>query len=245
MLEQKELVRYNRQLIIPDFGEEGQNKLKNAHATIVGVGGLGCASGTYLTAAGVGHITIVDFDIVELSDLNRQILYWEEDIGEKKVIVAQRKLSKLNPLVQITPVFTKITEDNVLGVINGAQVVLDGTDNVTTRLIVNAACVKLKIPYIYAGVSRLRGMITTIIPGQTPCLACLCPEGTSGLGVLGVTPAIIANLQALEAIKLLIGRRPALAGKLLLFNGDDIKFQIYDIKKNENCPVCSPTALKQ
>ena len=245
MLKQKELVRYNRQLIIPDFGEEGQNKLKNAHVIIVGIGGLGCAAAIYLTAAGVGHISIVDFDIVELSDLNRQILYWEKDIGKKKVIAAQRKLSRLNPLVRITPVFTKVTEDNVLSVVNGAQVVLDGTDNVATRLIINSACVKLKIPYIYGGVSRLRGMLTTIIPGQTPCLACFRPEGVGGLGVLGVTPAIIANLQALEALKLLIGRRPALAGKLLLFNGDDVKFQVYDIKRNEGCPVCSPVVLQQ
>ena len=241
MLDQSELIRYNRQLKIPDFGEEGQRKLKDSHVVIVGIGGLGCASATYLTAAGVGHITIVDSDIVELSDLNRQILYWEEDIGEKKVIVAQKKLSKLNPLVQITPVFTKVTEDNILSVVSRAHVVLDGTDNVATRLIVNSACVKLKTPYIYGGVSRLRGMLTTIIPGKTPCLACFHPEGAGGLGVLGVTPAIIANLQALEAIKLLIGHSPALAGKLLLFNGDDMKFQVYDIKRNESCPVCSPT----
>jgi len=240
MLDQSELIRYNRQLIIPDFGQEGQNRLKKAHATIVGLGGLGCALATYLTAAGVGYITIVDSDIVEPSDLNRQILYWEEDVGKKKVIVAERKLSKLNPLIQITPVFTKVTEDNVLSIINGAQVVLDGTDNVATRLILNSACVRLGIPYIYGGVSRLRGMITTIIPGQTPCLACFRPEGAGGLGVLGVTPAIIASLQALEAIKLLIGQSPALAGKLLLFNGDDMKFQLLEIKRNEGCPVCSP-----
>lgn len=245
MLEQNELVRYNRQLIIPDFGEEGQRKLKDSHVLIVGMGGLGCASATYLTAAGVGYITIVDFDIVELSDLNRQILYWEQDSGEKKVIVAQGKLSKLNSSIQIIPVFTKVTEDNALSLIDGAQVVLDGTDNVTTRLIVNSACVKLKIPYIYAGVSRLRGMITTIIPGKTPCLACFRPEGASGLGVLGVTPAIIANLQALEAIKLLIGHSPALAGKLLLFNGDNLKFQVREIRRNESCPVCSPLVSKQ
>lgn len=241
MLDQSELIRYDRQLRIPDFGEEGQRKLKDSHVVIVGMGGLGCASATYLTAAGVGHITIVDSDTVELSDLNRQILYWEEDIGEKKVIVAHKKLSKLNPLAQITSVFTKVTEDNILSVISRAHVVLDGTDNVATRLIVNSACVKLKIPYIYGGVSRLRGMLTTIIPGKTPCLACFHPEGAGGLGVLGVTPAIIANLQALEAIKLLIGHSPALAGKLLLFNGDDLKFQVYDIKRNESCPVCSPT----
>ena len=240
MLDQSELIRYNRQLIIPDFGEEGQSKLKGSHAVIMGIGGLGCASATYLTAAGVGHITLVDFDIVELSDLNRQILYWEEDIGEKKVAIAQKKLSQLNPLIQITPVFSKITEENVLSIIDGAQVVVDGLDNVATRLAVNAACVKNKIPYIYGGVSRLRGMVTTIIPGETPCLACFSPQGVGGLGVLGVTPAIIANLQALEAIKLLIGHSPSLAGKLLSFNGDDMKFQVYEIRRNESCPVCSP-----
>jgi len=240
MLDKSELTRYNRQLVIPDFGEEGQRKLKDSRVVIVGMGGLGCASATYLTAAGVGHITIVDFDTVELSDLNRQILYWEEDVGKKKVIAAQRKLSKLNPLIQITPVSTKITEENALSLIDKAQVVVDGLDNSATRLIVNSACIKQKIPYIYGGVSRLRGMITTIIPGQTPCLACFSPEGVGGLGVLGVTPAIIANLQALEAIKLLIGHSPSLAGKLLLFNGDDMKFQLLEIKRNESCPVCSP-----
>jgi len=245
MLDQSELIRYNRQLIIPDFGEEGQRKLKDSHVVIVGMGGLGCASATYLTAAGVGHITIVDFDTVELSDLNRQILYWEEDVGKRKVAVAQRKLSKLNPAVEITPIFAKIMEENVLSIIDGAQVVVDGLDNSATRLVVNSACIKQKIPYIYGGVSRLRGMITTIIPGQTPCLACLSPEGVGGLGVLGITPALIANLQALEAIKLLIGHSPSLAGKLLLFNGDDMKFQVHEIRRNESCSVCSPVLLRQ
>jgi len=240
MLDQSELTRYKRQIVIPDFGEEGQRKLKDSRVVVVGMGGLGCASATYLTAAGVGHITIVDFDTVELPDLNRQILYWEEDVGKKKVIVAKRKLSRLNHLIQITPIFNKITEENVLSIIDGAQVVVDGLDNSATRLVVNSACVKQKIPYIYGGVSRLRGMVTTIIPGKTPCLACLSPEGVGGLGVLGVAPAIIANLQSLEAIKLLIGHSPSLAGKLLLFNGDDMKFQVREIRRNEGCPVCSP-----
>jgi molybdopterin/thiamine biosynthesis adenylyltransferase len=239
MLDQSELIRYNRQLIIPDFGEESQKKLKDSHVVIVGIGGLGCASATYLTAAGVGHISIVDFDTVELSNLNRQILYWEDEIGEKKVVVAQRKLSKLNPTVEINPIFAKITNENVLSIIDKSQVVIDGLDNSATRLVVNSACVKQKTPYVYGGVARTRGMITTIIPGQTPCLACLSPEGARGLGVIGVTPAIIANLQALEVIKLLIGHSPSLAGKLLLFNGDDIKFRVYEIRRNESCPVCS------
>lgn len=244
MLDQSELIRYNRQLIIPDFGEEGQRKLKDSHVVIVGMGGLGCASATYLTAAGVGHITIVDFDTVELSDLNRQILYWEEDIGEKKVAVAQRKLSKLNPAVEIIPIFAKITEENVLSLIDEAQVVVDGLDNLATRLVINSACVKRKIPYVYGGVSRLRGMLTTVIPGKTPCLACVYPEASKrggGLGVLGVVPALIANLQALEAMKLVIGYSPSLAGRLLLFSGDDARFRVYDIKRNENCQVCSQT----
>jgi len=247
MLNQSELIRYNRQLIIPDFGEEGQRKLRSSHVVITGLGGLGCASATYLTAAGVGHITIVDFDTVELSDLNRQILYWEEDIGEKKVVAAQRKLSKLNPMVEIIPMFAQITEENVFSIINKAQVVVDGLDNLATRLVVNSACVKQKTPYIYGGVSRLRGMVTTIIPGKTPCLSCVYPERSQrgeSLGVLGVVPALIANLQVLEAIKLLIGHSPSLAGKLLFYNGDDLRFRIYDIKRNKNCLVCSPAELR-
>ena len=242
MLDQNELIRYNRQLMMPDFGEESQKKLKSSSIVIAGIGGLGCTAATYLTAAGVGQITIVDFDTVELSDLNRQVLYWEEDIGEKKVTVAREKLYRLNPAVEIIPVFTRITEENASSVINGAQVVVDGLDNLATRLIINSACVELRIPYIYGGVSRFRGMVTTMIPGETPCLACGYPESTGrggGHGVLGVVPALIANLQALEAIKLLIGRRPSLAGRLLLFHGEDAQFRTYDLARNESCPVCS------
>ena len=242
MLDQSELTRYDRQLRIPDFGEEGQRKLKSAHVVIAGVGGLGCASAIYLTAAGIGRITLVDFDSVEPSDLNRQILYREGDVGKKKVMAARRSLAKLNSTVEINPVFARITEENAASIINGAQAVLDGLDNQASRLMVNSACVRHRIAYIYGGVSRLRGMLTTIIPGKTPCLACLSPEaeGLGGLGVLGVTPAVIAGLQALEAIKLLTGRGPSLAGRLLLFNGDDMKFRLHEVMRNESCPVCSP-----
>jgi len=239
MLDQDELVRYDRQLRIPYFGEAAQQKLKTSRVVIAGVGGLGCASATYLAAAGVGHITIVDFDVVELSNLNRQVLYWQEDIGATKVMIAQNKLSKLNPTIEITPVCAEITDKNASGIISGAQVVVDGLDKLDARLAINTACVRQKIPYVYGGVSRLRGMMTTIIPGETPCLACFNPEGPRGLGVLGMIPAVIANLQALETVKLLIGQKPSLAGKLLLFNGDDVKFRIYDIEKSEACLVCS------
>jgi adenylyltransferase/sulfurtransferase len=242
VLDQRELIRYNRQLRIPEFGEGGQKRLKNSHVLIAGIGGLGCASATYLTAAGVGHITLVDFDRVELSDLNRQVLYCEEDRGEKKVFVARRRLSRLNPAIEIIPMFAKITKKNVFSIVKGSQVVVDGLDNLPARLTVNSACVQWKIPYIYGGVSRFRGMVTTILPGKTPCLACVYPEGSEGergLGVLGVVPALIANLQALEAIKLLIGQSPSLAGKLLRFNGNEMKFHLDEIKRNEGCKVCS------
>jgi adenylyltransferase/sulfurtransferase len=239
MLDSSELVRYNRQLLIPDFGAEGQKKLKDAHAVIAGVGGLGCAAATYLTAAGVGHITIIDYDIVELSNLNRQVLYGDEDIGTEKVTVAKKKLTKLNPTVDITPIRAEITEQNISRLIDGAQVVVDGLDTLASRLVVNSACVQQKIPYIYGGVSRLRGMITSIVPGKTPCLACFNPEGPRGRGVLGVIPALIANLQALETMKFIIGRNPSLAGKLLVFNGNETKFRVYNIEKNECCTVCS------
>lgn len=239
MLEPDELVRYSRQIMLPEIGEEGQEKLKGSHAVIIGVGGLGCASATYLAAAGVGSLTIVDSDTVSLSDLNRQTLYREEDIGQEKVIVAQRRLSRLNPRLEITPVSARITGENILAVISGADVVIDGLDNLAARLLVNSACVKRKAPFIYGGVSRLRGMATTILPGETPCLACISPEGVSGVGVLGALPGVIGCIQALEAIKILCGQPPSLAGRLLLFGGDDMSFRSYEIKRNESCPVCS------
>jgi adenylyltransferase/sulfurtransferase len=242
VLNPSEQIRYNRQLKIREFGEEGQRRLKSSNVLVAGIGGLGCASATYLTAAGVGRITVVDCDVVELSNLNRQVLYGGGDIGEKKVLIAQRKLSKLNSEVEIIPIFARITEENVFDIINKVQVVLDGLDNFHTRLLVNSACVKRKIPYIHGGVSRFRGLITTILPGETPCLACVYPEGFpggEGLGVLGVIPGLIANIQALEAIKIIIGHGPSLAGKLLKFNGNDLKFRVCDIERNESCKVCS------
>ncbi len=241
-LSRDELIRYQRQIIIPEFGEQGQRRLKTSHVLIAGIGGLGCASATYLTAAGIGKLTIVDFDKVELSDLNRQVLYCKEDIGKKKVLVAQRRLSKLNPNVEIVPQYIRITESNIHALMEGVEVVVDGLDNPETRLLVNSACVKYKIPFVYGGVSRLRGMITTIIPGKTPCLSCFYPEGPQGergLGVLGPIPSLIANLQVLEVIKILIGEETSFSGRLLSFNGNDMQFRFYEIRRNENCRVCS------
>jgi len=242
MLDQDDLTRYNRQIVMPEFGEEGQERLKASRVVIAGVGGLGCASATYLAAAGAGHLTIIDFDTVELSDLNRQILYTEGDLGEEKVAVAVRQLARLNPGIAIDPVCARIDTGNVQQLIEGATVVVDGLDNAAAREAVNAACVALKIPFVYGGVSRLRGMATTILPGETPCLSCFAPTGVGGQGVLGVLPGIIGNIQALEAIKICTGRRPALAGRLLLFNGEDLKVRVFDIIRNGSCPVCAGPA---
>lgn len=241
-MEWDERVRYDRQLRIPEIGEEGQERLKRSKVVIVGVGGLGCASATYLTAAGVGRIKIVDFDVVNLSDLNRQILYGEGDIGEEKVFVAKKRLSILNSKVEIIPVFARVDEGNVSEILGDVDVVVDGLDNLASRLIVNSACVRYNIPYIYGGVSRLRGMLTTIIPHKTPCLSCLFPDGSQemgGMGVLGITPCVIGSLQALECIKIITGAGPSLAGRLLRFNGNEMKFIIDEIRRNEGCKVCS------
>lgn len=241
-MDREERIRYDRQIRIPEIGSKGQARLKGSEVVIFGVGGLGCCSAVYLTAAGVGRIKIVDFDVVNLSDLNRQILYGEGDIGKRKVVVAKRRLLSLNPKVEITDVAVKVDEENVSDIVKGADVVVDGLDNLSSRLIVNSACVRYNIPYIYGGVSRLRGMVTTIIPRKTACLSCIFPDGTlekRGLGVLGTTPSFIGSIQALECIKILTGLGPSLAGRLLRFNGDEMKFIISEIKRNEGCKVCS------
>jgi len=241
MLTKNDLGRYQRQILYPDFGETGQEKLKQSHVVVAGLGGLGCAASLYLTCAGVGHIALIDCDRVELSNLNRQILHYEEDIGEKKPSSAAQKLAKLNSSVEVTRVFKKITAQNARRIIKGATLVIDGMDNFSTRFIINKACVAEGIPFIHGGVHGLFGEVTTIIPGRTPCLACIFPEVLHGeleLPVFGVTPAFIAILQVTEAIKLLAGFGSLLTGKMLYFNGDTMDFTVSNLTKNSNCRVC-------
>jgi molybdopterin/thiamine biosynthesis adenylyltransferase len=154
MLTESDLIRYGRQISYPGFGEEGQMKLKRSHVVVAGLGGLGTASSVFLACGGIGHITLVDGDLVELSNLNRQILHWEGDIGRRKTLSAARKLAKLNPSVKVTPVFKRITRSSVGGIIEGAHAVIDGMDNFETRSILNAACVGAGIPFIHAGINR-------------------------------------------------------------------------------------------
>jgi molybdopterin/thiamine biosynthesis adenylyltransferase len=241
MLTKNDLVRYKRQILYPDLGEKGQEKLKQSHVIVAGLGGLGCAASLYLTCAGVGHVTLIDCDRVELSNLNRQVLHYEEDIGEKKPFSAAEKLVKLNSSIEVTPVFTKITARNCRKTIKGANLVIDGMDSFKTRLIVNKECVAEGIPFIHGGIHGLFGEVTTIIPGRTPCLECIFPEFPNReleLPVFGVTPALIAILQVTEAIKLLAGFGSLLTGKMLYFDGDKMDFTFRKLVKNQNCRVC-------
>jgi adenylyltransferase/sulfurtransferase len=241
MLTRNDLARYERQILYPDLGEKGQERLKQSHVVVAGLGGLGCAASLYLTCAGIGHVTLIDCDRVELSNLNRQILHYEEDIGEKKPFSAAQKLAKLNPAIEVTPVFKKVTAQNASKIIKGANLVIDGMDNFKTRFIVNKACVAEGIPFIHGGVHGLLGQVTTIIPRRTPCLACVLmefPNGELELPVFGVTPAFIAILQVTEAIKLLAGFGSLLTGKMLYFNGDTMDFIVSNLTRNQNCSVC-------
>ena len=242
MLTKNDLIRYKRQIAYPDLGEKGQEKLKQSHVVVAGLGGLGCAASLYLTCAGVGHITLIDGDRVELSNLNRQVLHYQEDIGEKKTLSAAGKLVKLNSSTEVTPVLRKITAQNARRIIKGANLVIDGLDNFKTRLIVNRACVAEGIPLIHGGVHGLFGEVTTILPRKTPCLACIFPEVPNReleLPVFGVTPALIAILQVTEAIKLLAGFGSLLTGKMLYFDGDRMDFTFCNLVRNQNCRVCT------
>jgi len=241
-LTDQDLLRYQRQILYAGFGEEGQSKLKSARVVVAGTGGLGSPASIYLACAGVGHIIIVDCDFVELSNLNRQVLHWDEDIGEKKVVSAARKLSRLNSSIEITPVYDKITEGNIKDIIKGADAVIDAMDNFETRFILNSACVSEGISFIHGAIHGLTGEITTIIPGETACLACIFPElperGEAPFPVFGATPALIASLQVMETIKLIAGIPGLLKNKMLYVCGETMEFLHVDISKRSDCRVC-------
>lgn len=240
-LTKQDLIRYDRQILYPAFGEEGQRKLRQAHVLVAGVGGLGSPVAIYLTCAGIGKLTLVDSDAVELSNLNRQILYWEGDIGKQKVISAARKLEQLNSTVEVNSRAMKITAENFLGLIEGVDLVMDCMDNMATRFILNEGCVKAGIPLIHGGIYGMMGEVTTIIPGQTPCFECIFPRDIEGKGpfpVFGFTPALIASLQVMEATKLLAGFGELLAGKMLYVRGEETIFMTVDLQRNKTCRVC-------
>ncbi|MHA1617404.1 MAG: HesA/MoeB/ThiF family protein [Candidatus Njordarchaeales archaeon] len=238
-LSREELERYDRQILL--FGEDGQIKLKKSTICIIGVGGLGSLAAIYAVAAGFGKVIIVDKERVELSNLNRQILHWTTDIGKEKVESAVEKLKKLNPNVEIRAINTEITEENVDEIIKDADIVLDCLDNWETRHLLNRVCVRQKKPLIHAGIYGLDGQLMVVIPGKTPCLYCVfggIKEKREKFPVVGVTPAIMASLQVLEAIKLVTGYGEPFLNKLLIFEGYHTSFSEIPIERRKDCPVC-------
>ena len=240
-LTDEDLVRYNRQIILPEFGVEGQKKLRQAHVLVAGVGGLGSPVAVYLACAGIGRLILADSEAVELSNLNRQILHWEGDVGEKKVASGTWKLGKLNSTVAVNPIVVRITAENILQVLDGVDLVMDCLDNMETRFILNEACFKKGVPFVHGGVRGLMGEVTTIIPGETPCLECLFPRGPEKeepFPVFGATAALVASLQVMEAIKLLSGIGRLLKGRMLHLNGSEMQFLSIQMKKNTECRIC-------
>lgn len=240
MLTSDEQSRYDRQIIIPDFGDSGQEKLKRARVVIVGCGGLGSPAAIYLAAAGVGTLRIIDRDKVELSNLNRQVLHWQEDVGRNKVQSAAEKLNQLNKLVKIEPVVETITGENADSFIAGFDVIIDALDNLPTRFIINRAAVKAGIPFIHGAIYGLEGRVMTVIPGKSACLRCLY-QGTppqQKFPVLGTTPGVIGCIQATETIKLITGIGRLLTNRLLLYDGLNMRFTELKVNRKQECEHC-------
>jgi molybdopterin/thiamine biosynthesis adenylyltransferase/rhodanese-related sulfurtransferase len=245
-LSNEEILRYSRHLIIPEVGMEGQLKLKNAKVLLIGTGGLGAPLGLYLAAAGVGHLGLVDFDVVDLTNLQRQVTFSTEDIGKSKTEATRARLSSLNPDIKIETFDTKLTSENALELFKNFDVIVDGTDNFPTRYLVNDACILLGKPNVYGSIFRFEGQITVFGMPDGPCYRCLYPEPPPpGLvpscaegGVLGVLPGIVGSLQAMETIKLVLGVGDSLAGRLILFDALGMKFRELKLRKNPNCPAC-------
>jgi len=243
-----EILRYSRHLIMPEVGMEGQRKLKASSVLIVGAGGLGTPAAIYLAAAGVGRLGLVDFDVVDRTNLHRQILYSEEDLGRSKLEIARERLRKVNPHVEVETHHVRLDSTNALQILRDYDIILDGSDNFPTRYLVNDACVLLGKPNVYASIFRFEGQASVFYAKQGPCYRCLYPEPPPpGLvpscaegGVLGVLPGIMGSIQALEAIKLILGNGRPLIGRLLLFDAQAMSFRELKLQKDPNCPICGP-----
>jgi adenylyltransferase/sulfurtransferase len=244
---------YSRQTILKELGKKGQKKLAESKVAIVGLGGLGTISSLYLTLAGVGRIRLIDQDTVEIHNLHRQVLYTSEDLHYPKVEVSAKRLTKINPLVKVEAIPENLNANNVEKLISGMDCVVDGLDNMRTRYLVNRACAKLKIPYVFGAAIGIEGNLSVFAPPETPCLECILPNiDDSALltcdvrGVLGATPGIIGTMQAMETIKILTGMGSPLKGKLMICDFSDMYFTTIDIFKRKNCPACQiPTALPE
>ena len=249
-----ELGRYSRHLILPEVGMEGQQRLKAAKVLCVGTGGLGSPLALYLAAAGIGTLGLIDFDTVDSSNLQRQIIHSTKDVGRKKVDSAQEKLNALNPALNVVKHDTMLTSANALEIFAQYDIVADGTDNFQTRYLVNDACVLLKKPNAYGSIFRFEGQASVFATEEGPCYRCLYPEPPPpGLvpscaegGVLGILPGMIGTIQATEVIKLILGKGEPLIGRLLLVDALSMRFRELKLRKNPECPVCgdNPTVTE-
>lgn len=250
-LSHEEILRYSRHLILPDVGVEGQRKLKAARVLLIGAGGLGSPLALYLSAAGVGHIGIVDFDVVDVTNLQRQVLHGTSDVGTPKLVSARKRIADVNPFVQLTTYEEPLTSENALEIFKGYDIVIDGTDNFPTRYLVNDACVLLGIPNVYGSIYRFEGQASVFATKDGPCYRCLYPEPPPpGLvpscaegGVLGVLPGLVGTLQATEAIKLILGIGDSLSGRLLLIDTLAGSFRQVKVRKDPACPACGTRTL--
>jgi len=244
---EEQIRRYSRHILLPEVGGKGQKALLEARVLIVGAGGLGCPVGYYLTAAGVGTIGIVDNDLVEMSNLQRQIAHNMETVGKYKVDSAKAAFSALNPDVAIIPIRQRLTSSNMLSILSDYDIVVDGSDNFPTRFVVNDACVMLKKPLVSGAILQFEGQVMTIVPGgHSGCYRCLFEEPPQpGLvpscqeaGVLGAVAGVVGSLQATEVLKLILGKGELLTGKLLLYDALKTSFRKIDVPKNQDCLVC-------
>ena len=241
-----ELIRYSRHLLLPGVGIEGQQRLKASRVLVVGAGGLGSPSAMYLAAAGVGTIGLVDFDTVDLSNLQRQVIHDTTRIGRPKLDSAVERLHGINPHVEIQAFPTRLTSENALGILGDFDIILDGSDNFPTRYLINDACVLLRKPYVYASILRFDGQVSLFSAREGPCYRCLFAEppppglvpGCAEGGVLGVLPGIVGSIQALEAIKWILGTGETLLGRLLLIDALTMRTREIRLKKDPACPAC-------
>jgi sulfur-carrier protein adenylyltransferase/sulfurtransferase len=253
-LSSEELQRYSRHLILPEVGPEGQLKLKNAKVLLVGTGGLGAPMALYLSAAGVGTLGLVDFDVVDRSNLQRQVIHGTGDIGRKKIDSAAASINEINPNVRVVKHEVALTSENALDIVKDYDIVADGTDNFPTRYLVNDACVLLGKPNVYGSIFRFEGQASVFATKDAPCYRCLYPEPPPpGLvpscaegGVLGILPGVVGLIQATEVVKLILGQGEPLKGRLLLYDALAMRFRELKLRKNPDCPVCGqhPTVTK-
>jgi adenylyltransferase/sulfurtransferase len=242
----EQLIRYSRHFLLPEVGEEGQAKLLQAKVLMVGAGGLGSPSAYYLAAAGVGTIGIIDNDVVDISNLQRQILHTNDRVGTPKVESAKKTLEGLNPDVKVIPYQAKLTSENIMEILKDYDLVVDGCDNFPTRYLVNDACVLMGKPNVHGSIFQFEGQATVFYPGKGPCYRCLYPEpppaemapSCAEAGVLGVLPGLIGTIEALEAIKIILRKGDTLIGRLLCFNTLTMEINNLKLRRDANCPLC-------